>query len=233
MESFVFKASVDSSIIIAENKIPDGDDIVKYAQATQKEHIIGIDRLLSFAQISKKLSSLKQSWVFKDKNEMSILEKMNLIETKLGGMYEICGGIKTGCDEAFIIDNVTRMSLIKEDSNSINLIKPWYRGRDIQKWFTSPELYIIYIPQNEINIELFPAIKNHLKRYKEQLEKRATKQNWFELQQPQKRFTKLFEEKKIIYSEIALGMRALCDHGKAYGTMKMFFIPYNPIVLSN
>jgi len=228
----VFKASVDSAIIIAQNRLPIAKDSLKYAQATQKEHLIEIYEFFSNAHISKKISTLNNSWVFKEKDSMIILEKLNEIKIKLGDLFEICGGIKTGCDRAFIIDKETRLDLIKKDPNSLSLIKPWYRGRDIQKWFSTPELFIIYIPQNEINIDRFLAIKNHLEHYRTQLEKRATKQKWFELQQPQKRFTKLFESKKIIYSEIALEMRALQDVGSAYGTMKMFFIPYNPIVLS-
>jgi hypothetical protein len=228
----VFKASVDSSIIIAQNHKPTNLDYLNYAQATQKEHFEDINKFLATNSNSKKISDLKESWVFKDQKSMRVLEKLNGIENKLSDVFEIFGGIKTGCDEAFIIDDSARQSLVEKDRNSEKLIKPWYRGRDIQKWRSVPDLFVIYIPQNEINIEEYPAIKEHLNEYKTTLENRATNQKWFELQQPQKRFTKLFESEKIIYSEIATEMRALLDKGKAYGTMKMFFIPYNPVVLA-
>lgn len=228
----VFKASVDSSIIIAQNRKPNNVDHLIYAQATQKEHFEDINKFLSNSSNTKKISDLKESWVFKDPNSMRVLDKLNGIENKLSDVFEIFGGIKTGCDEAFIIDFTVRQSLIEKDKNSEKLIKPWYRGRDIQKWCSVPDLFVIYIPQNEIDIEDFPAIKEHLSTYKRILENRATNQKWFELQQPQKRFTQLFESEKIIYSEIATEMRALLDKGKAYGTMKMFFIPYNPTVLA-
>lgn len=228
----VFKASVDSSIIIAQNRKPNNVDHLIYAQATQKEHFEDINKFLSNSSNTKKISDLKESWVFKDQNSMRVLDKLNGIENKLSDVFEIFGGIKTGCDEAFIIDFTVRQSLIEKDKNSEKLIKPWYRGRDIQKWCSVPDLFVIYIPQNEIDIEDFPAIKEHLSTYKRMLENRATNQKWFELQQPQKRFTQLFESEKIIYSEIATEMRALLDKGKAYGTMKMFFIPYNPTVLA-
>ncbi len=228
----VFKASVDSSIIIAQNHKPVMFDYLRYAQATQKEHFEDIYKFLAKNSNTKQITELKESWVFKDQNSMRVLEKLNRIENKLIDVFEIFGGIKTGCDEAFIIDDSIRQTLIKKDKNSEKLIKPWYRGRDIQKWSSVPSLFIIYIPQNEIDIEEFPAIIEHLNEYKSTLENRATNQNWFELQQPQKRFTSLFESEKIIYSEIATEMRALLDKGKAYGTMKMFFIPYNPVVLA-
>lgn len=228
----VFKASVDSLIIVAKNRKPTPESCLIYAQATEEEHITDIYKFLALNHVSKKLLSLDESWVFKDKKSMRILDRLNNFEQKLGDLFEIFGGIKTGCDKAFIIDSSVRLNLLESDPNSEKLIKPWYRGRDIHKWSASPELFIIYIPQNEINIDDYPAIKNHLSGYQEELEKRATNQKWFELQQPQRRFTKLFESEKIIYSEIALEMRALLDKGKAYGTMKMFFIPYNSIVLA-
>lgn len=228
----VFKASVDSIIIIAQNKLPSNFDSLKYVQATTAEHIKNIDELTLQKSIIKKISTLKTSWVFKDEKTMLLLKKLNEIENKLIDVFEIFGGIKTGYDKAFIIDNSTRLDLISKDKNSERLIKPWYRGRDIQKWISAPELFIIYIPQNEINIDDFPAIKEHLSNYQFDLENRATNQKWFELQQPQKRFTKLFESDKIIYGEISKEMRALYDKGKAYGTMKMFFIPFNPIILA-
>ncbi len=228
----VFKASVDSTIIVAKNRQPSNSDTLKYSQATTAEHIKNIDKLSLQNSIIKKISTLKTSWVFKDEKTMLLLKKLNEIENKLIDVFEIFGGIKTGCDKAFIIDNFTRLDLINKDKNSEKIIKPWFRGRDIQKWISSPELFIIYIPQNEINIDDFPAIKEHLNNYRFDLEKRATNQKWFELQQPQKRFTKLFESDKIIYGEISKEMRALFDKGKAYGTMKMFFIPFNPIILA-
>lgn len=228
----VFKASVDSLIIIAQNKFPHDSDLLRYVQATKGEHIKNITKLFTQSCIIKKISSLKDSWVFKDEKKMLLLNKLNNFENKLSDVFEIFGGIKTGYDNAFIIDNTVRQDLIKKDKNSEKLIRPWFRGRDIQKWSSTPELFIIYIPQNEIRINDYPAVKAHLSNYRVDLEKRATNQKWFELQQPQKRFTKLFDADKIIYSEIAKEMRALYDKGKAYGTMKMFFIPYNPIILA-
>jgi adenine-specific DNA-methyltransferase len=228
----VFKASVDSAIIIAENRHPNQDESLMYAQATEKEHLLNVYGFLSNSFILKNISELQKGWVFMEKNLMLILQKIEEHPKRLGDLFEIFGGIKTGYDSAFIINSKTKDCLVKEDSNSADLIKPWFRGKDIQKWSASPELFIIYIPQNAIDINDYPAIKRHLDNYRDRLENRATKQKWFELQQPQQRFTKLFESNKIIYSEIALEMRALLDVGKAYGTMKMFFIPYRPAILS-
>ena len=43
-------------------------------------------------------------------------------------------GIKTGYNDAFIIDNQTKDALIAEDPRSAEIIKPVLRGRDIQRY---------------------------------------------------------------------------------------------------
>jgi hypothetical protein len=46
-------------------------------------------------------------------------------------------GIKTGLNEAFLIDTPTRNRLIREDPRCAEIIKPYLRGQDIKRW--SPE----------------------------------------------------------------------------------------------
>ncbi|MDR1934776.1 MAG: type II restriction endonuclease, partial [Candidatus Accumulibacter sp.] len=76
--------------------------------------------------------------------------------------------------------------LIAEDANSEKLLKPFLEGKDLKKWrVESRDLWLIYIPKNSIDIDDYPAIKAHLLPFREKLEKRATRQKWFELQQAQ------------------------------------------------
>src|SRR5262249_21713980 len=44
-------------------------------------------------------------------------------------------GIKTGLNEAFLIDQATRDRLVAEDPKCKPLIKRFIRGRDIQRWY--------------------------------------------------------------------------------------------------
>ena len=92
-------------------------------------------------------------------------------------------GIKTGYNEAFIIDEETKERLIKEDKNSAEIIKPLLRGRDIDKYiYHNNGLYLINTHNGikeknipPINIKDYPAIKKHLDKYYKQLEKRQDK----------------------------------------------------------
>ena len=43
-------------------------------------------------------------------------------------------GIKTGLNEAFLIDTPTKERLVREDPRSAEIIKPYLRGQDMKRW---------------------------------------------------------------------------------------------------
>ena len=109
---------------------------------------------------------------------------------------EIFYGIKTGLNEAFVIDKNKKDEIVKKDSKSIEIIKPLLRGRDISKYeINFAEQYLIYA-HNKINIEDYPAVKEYLLIYKTKLEKRAGNQLWWQLQSNS---YKNLEKAKIMY----------------------------------
>ena len=82
-------------------------------------------------------------------------------------------GIKTGCNEAFIIDEKIRAKLIAEDPKSAEIIRPILRGRDIKKdGYEFAGLYLIITHNGykkedgtvvpRIKIENYPSIKQWL-----------------------------------------------------------------------
>ena len=113
-------------------------------------------------------------------------------------------GVVTGLNAAFVIDTQTKERLCAEDPKSVELLKPFLEGKDLKRWRAEPRgLWIIYIPKNRIAIDDYPAIRDWLLPFKEKLEKRATKQEWFELQQPQEAYSEHFEGVKIVYGEFS------------------------------
>ena len=75
-------------------------------------------------------------WSLADENTQALLGKINskgvpLSEYVSGKIYY---GIKTGLNEAFVIDKATRERLIAEDPRSAELIKPFLAGRDIKRY---------------------------------------------------------------------------------------------------
>ena len=74
-------------------------------------------------------------WTILSSLEESVMDKMSERGTPLKEWdIAIYRGVLTGYNAAFIIDNVTKERLIAKDHNSIDIIKPVLRGRDIKRY---------------------------------------------------------------------------------------------------
>lgn len=119
-------------------------------------------------------------------------------------------GITTGYNEAFIVEAATRDALIAEHPSSADVLKPFVMARDIQRWRVKPVDESRREPQDKwlvfahrgIDIEAYPAIEKHLGKYRDALEKRSGKQEWYELQTAPKDTTR-FTQPKCIYADMA------------------------------
>ena len=115
---------------------------------------------------------------------MSIKRKIESVGIPLKEWnIQINYGIKTGCNDAFIISGSKKDELIAEDSKSAEIIRPILRGRDIKRYgYDFADLWLINTHNGikekniaPININHYPAIKRHLDHYYPVLEKRADK----------------------------------------------------------
>ena len=119
-------------------------------------------------------------------------------------------GITTGCNEAFIVEAATRDTLIAEHPASADVLKPFLMARDIQRWRVKPTDELRKEPQDKwlifahqgIDINAYPAIKKHLGKYRDTLERRSGQQEWYELQTAPTD-TARFTQPKCIYPEMA------------------------------
>ena len=147
------------------------------------------------------------SWVILSPIEQRIKEKIEKVGVPLKDWEDIRinYGIKTGCNEAFIIDKAKKDELIRQSPNSVDIIRPILRGKDIKKYgYNFAELYLLFIPwhfplHNNKDIvgasqeaekafqQEYPAIYNHLLQYKTQLSNRnkaetGIRYEWYALQ---------------------------------------------------
>jgi hypothetical protein len=109
-------------------------------------------------------------------------------------------GVKTGFNEAFVLNDETRTQIVNSDPKSSAAIKPFLEGSDVQP--RKPlyrQQWLIYTPKGT-DIRSLPGIAGHLGQFRKRLENRATQQEWFELQQAQAKYSEYFEQPKIIYS---------------------------------
>ena len=102
----------------------------------------------------------------------------------------------------FIIDGRKRAELIESDRRSAELIHPLAVGRDIHKWVVdNKDRWMIVTPVG-IPIDEYPAIRDHLARFKDKAEARREKgDHYWELRRCA--YYAEFEKQKLVYQEIA------------------------------
>jgi type I restriction-modification system DNA methylase subunit len=174
-----------------------------------------------------------KNWLLTDSTTASLINKMSAAGIPLGEYVneKIYYGIKTGFNKAFVIDGAKRAELIAKDPKSAEIIKPLAVGDDVRKWrINYKDKYLLYM-YHGVDISELKSVIEHLKPYRQQLENRATKQKWYELQQPQLRYSKEFEKPKIVYPVIAKESRFAFDIMGAFTNDKTFTIPVNDLYL--
>ena len=78
--------------------------------------------------------------------------------------------ITTGLNEAFVVDKGTRGEFVTDHPSSLEVLKPFLRGRDVKRWQTeNMGLYLCYVGWG-LPIEDYPAIYAHLKRFEGEIE---------------------------------------------------------------
>jgi hypothetical protein len=141
-------------------------------------------------------------------------------------------GIVTGLNEAFVIDQITRDRLVEQDPKSADLLKSFLRGENIKRWRVEPEgLFIINTPKGKVDIDDYSAIRDWLLPFKPELEKRATKQEWFELQQAQLAYQPSMSEPKLVWAHFQDEPSFVVDRSGALLNNKCFFVPSDDFCL--
>ena len=121
----------------------------------------------------------EESWVILSPIEAAIKRKIEAVGTPLSEWnISINYGIKTGCNEAFVITTARRDEILAacrdeaERERTAELIRPILRGRDIKRYgYEWAELWIIGTHNGvrgkfpRIDIEDYPAVKAHLDLY--------------------------------------------------------------------
>lgn len=172
-------------------------------------------------------------WSFVRQDEADLIERLHRVS---GSLKEYCAGqiymgIKSGLTDAFVIDAQTHAAILKNNAKAEDIIKPFLNGRDVRRYHIAPSDHYLIYTHHGVNISDYPAVKEHLRPFKERLEKRATRQAWYELQQPQQRFARHMEGPKIIYPDIATEARFALDEAGNYCTNTSYFIPRRDLYL--
>jgi len=168
-----------------------------------------------------------EAWSLKSDAETGVFQKIMKAGQPLGDYVErkFFRGVTTGLNEAFMIDNKTRKALIAKDGRCAELIKPLIAGEDIRRWvFHNKDLWIIFTRRG-IEIDKYPAIREHLSKWKSELTpkkvssdkigRKPGRYKWYEIQDDVA-YYQIFESPKIIFPDIAKGPRFCLDTESNY-----------------
>jgi len=187
-----------------------------------------------------------EGWSLADEMTQALLLKIKGAGVPLGTYVDgkIYYGIKTGLNEAFVIDEATRERLIAEDPRSAEVIKPFLAGRDVKRYQPLELSKYLIFTRRGINIDSYPAIGRYLKQYKEKLiprprdwpsdkpwlGRKAGSYQWYEVQDSIDYYLE-FEKPKIIVPAIVQRGSYTYDERAFYSNDKTSIIPCTDIYL--
>jgi adenine-specific DNA-methyltransferase len=248
----VFDAIAYPTIIIATRReMPvqapaerDSLRVMNWPQDLTRDDIPGFSKLvdeIGFDMPQKALSL--DGWQLEPQARRGLLERIRAAGMPLGQYVEgrFYYGIKTGFNDAFVIDGPTKDQLISEHASSAEIIKPFLRGRDIKRWRVEPQdLWLIRIESSE-NVthpwtslpddeaeaafaKALPAIHRFMSAYRKELMKRYDQGKYFwELRSCA--YWQAFDDPKIIYPDIYEHQSFAWDESGFYAANTGYFIP--------
>ncbi len=193
-----------------------------------------------------KLSTLNDTgWSLADERSAALLNKLKktgvpLKEYVKGKIYY---GIKTGLNEAFVIDEETRNSLVSEDPKSKEIIKPFLVGRDVKRYQPPTGKQFLIFTRRGIEIQKYSAVEKYLSQYKELLMpkpkdwkgsnwkgRKLGSYKWYEIQDAVDYYVE-FEKPKIIVPCIVQHASYTLDDAGFYSNDKTSIIATDDLYL--
>ena len=191
---------------------------------------------------------LEDGWALKDRRIQDLLNKIRSKGVPLSEYVngKIFYGIKTGLNEAFVIDRITRDRLIEEDPKSEEIIKPFLAGRDIKRYEKAvSDKFLILIKSGDTQSwfgklhpeiacnkmkDKYPSIMHYLLQFETKAKERSDQGHyWWELRSCD--YYEEFEKEKIVLPDISLRAQATIESTHSYCGNTSYIIPLNDPVL--
>lgn len=251
----VFQATTYPSIIIASKQAPateqqvlaltweSGRPLGEFLAVLEEANRDHLQRNVSAPGLEQgHLSS--SGWNLAGNTTYRLLAQMRAAGKPLGECVVqgyIYSGIKTGLNEAFVVDQATRDALIAEHPSSAALLKPFLRGRDVKRWrVENAGQYLIKLESSEnvthpwsakpahtaekVFAKTYPAIAARFNLYREALIARADQGHYYwELRSCA--YWGAFEQPKIVYPDIYEHQSFTIDLKSMYLGNTVYFIP--------
>jgi len=208
----VFAATTYPCLVIARKGNPPKGHAARLLTVSDLETVEQLDdEVPRLAWKLPQVSLRPDGWTLEQPDVLRLMDKLRSggkpLEEYVQGQF--FNGVKTGLNEAFVIDEVIRERLIADDPRSIDLIKPWLQGRDIDRWTVDwPREYVFYVTW-DCPIDRYPAILAHLSKFRAALEQRDSVRNgscpWYALSRPRSESLWAYEQPKIVWPNLCVG----------------------------
>lgn len=220
------------SIVVGSMGTPDGN-LSLFKWLTNGKPPTNLSTVIAEADEMDVLRLREGVWELETERVAGLKEKLfasgRSLKEYAGG--SLLYGIKTGLNQAYILDDETRKRLIEQDSRSQHLIKPFLRGQDIRHlhgawkgiWMLCLKSSSDFawpwadagVDAESVFAENYPAIHAHVKSYESRLRKRSDQgKYWWELRSCA--YWDMFEQEKILWPDICKKPRFFMDPGEAY-----------------
>ncbi len=196
----------------------------------------------------------KESWTLEPPAVMALLDKIRRNGVPLAELIgrKPVNGIKTGLNEAYLINRGSRETLVRDDPNCSDIIKPYLRGQDVERWVApKTDLFMITIksssdhkwPWSEAPDDLeaeqifkltYPSLFRHAKLWEEWIDPESGKKKGLRYREDQGRFWwelrscayyDLFSRPRIAYQAIQFYPQYAIEKNERLGNNKTYFIP--------
>ena len=224
-------ATVDTNILLFAKSNNQHKTLCAVANKQNKDGVKNLSLFVEQEKVTMDFIS-SDSWVILSPIEQSIKDKIEAVGTPLKDWdIKINYGIKTGCNEAFIITTEKREEILAncktedERKRTAELIRPILRGRDIKRYsYKWANLWLIYIPWHfpyqfdttiqgasvvaeEAFKEQYPSVYSHMLQYKPALSNRnkaetGIRYEWYAMQRWGANYWEDFAKQKIVWNRI-------------------------------
>jgi hypothetical protein len=202
----VFADATTYPIIYVLNKQSEFiEDSFLFAEINKRDNTLDPITLLESRKNKVPFASLTEDmWNFIDVTSFEILNKLKKDSVGLGSYVDkkIFYGIKTGKNEAFVIDGEKRQELISKDNKNSERIKVLATGKEVKRnTFNFQDKFLLFTGFDDDIPNQYPDIQEELDKYKEALIKRYDQgENYWNLRACA--YYEEMQQPKIIYPRI-------------------------------
>jgi type I restriction-modification system DNA methylase subunit len=246
----VFEATAYACVVVLQPQVPNTNEVRVWSLPAGVS-VKNFERDFNAHSFELSQSELKaDGWRLETPKVLRLLEKLRTKGRALGEYVNgrFYYGIKTGLNEAFVVDRKIRDELIAQDESSAEVLKPFLRGRDVKRWRVEPhDLWLIFVPwhfplHQDPNVsgvskeaekqfrEKYPAVYQHLLGFKKKLSSRNAAEvgvsyEWYALQRWAADYWEEFEHPKILYPDIYSKQSFAWDEARYFSANTTYFIP--------